>query len=114
MNNKSLPYDFIYPLMFYNNVYNDYVYYYKNYLYKPNLLIKLMKLYYPNRIKEILKSIVLKLFMKIMSNNLRNKINITQLRNYHYYNYLLSLYCNNKELKDYNLFLKILKNFIID
>lgn len=111
MNNKSLPYDFIYPLMFYNNVYNDYVYYYKNYLYKPNLLIKYMKLYYPNRIKEILKSIVLKLFMKIMNNNLRNKINITQLRNYHYYKYYLSYYCSNNEFKDYNLFLKILKNF---
>ena len=111
---KSLPYDFIYPLMFYNNIYNEYVIYYKKYLYKPNLLIKYMKLYYYNHIKEILKSIVLKIFMKIMSNNLRNKINITQLRSYHYYKYYLCYYCCNNEFKDYNLFLKILKNFIID
>lgn len=120
-------YPFLYPLIYYNDIYKKYVCYYKNYIYKPNLLIKLMmmhlmhqeisinrnrQLYYSNKIKDILKSIVINLFIRIIINKKdRNFIKLKHLKYYHYYNCYLSFYLSNKEFKEFNDLLKLIKIF---
>lgn len=96
----------LYPLIYFNEVYKKYVYYYKNKIKNPRLLIRLMKLYYYNKIKDILKSIVIKLYLNIIIYN-----KLKYLRYYHYYNYYLSNYLSNKEYKEFNNFLISLKIF---
>lgn len=105
-------YPFLYPLIYFNDIYKKYVYYYKNYLYKPNLLMKYMKLYYYNHIKDILKSIVINLFIRIIINKKdRNFIKLKHLKYYHYYYYYLSYYLSTKEMKEFNDLLKLIKIF---
>lgn len=109
---SSSNFPFLYPLIYYNDIYKKYVYYYKNYIYKPNLLIKLMMMHYYNKIKDILKSIVINLFIRIIIYKKdRNFVKLKHLKYYHYYNYYLSYYLSTKEFKEFNDLLKVLKIF---
>lgn len=98
----------LYPVIYYDNIYKKYVYYYKNKIKNPRLLIRLMKIYYYNKIKDILKSIVIKLYLNIL---IYNNQTFKYYKYYHYYNYYLSNYLSTKEYKEFNNFLISLKIF---